>query len=481
MTVSRTARILIADDEANLCQVVSAVLRKDGYEVLLSQDGEDALNLLKANPVDVLLTDVVMRKVSGVELLRQVRETHPDVPVIMMTAYGTIKTAVDAIKLGAFDYLPKPFDMEEMKAIVRNALEQRREWLRQRRTAAPAEPAAAAPAQLAGIVGGGEWFERVSDLVSKVARSRSTVLIRGESGTGKELIARAIHDQSDRCDAAFVAVACAALSSDLLESELFGHERGAFTDAIAQRAGRFELADGGTLFLDEIGDISINLQLKLLRVLQTRQFERVGGTKTITADVRLLAATNRDLEKAVAAGRFREDLYYRLQVVQIPLPPLRERKQDIPLLVEHFLSRHSADNGRSALRFTKKALEVLQSYHWPGNVRELENSLERAVVLADPRARQLGPGLLPPHILKSVEAPAARARTASGRSTADQAIAVRAALQRHRGDLTKAASALGMTPRSVSYCLRKHGLAVAGLEPSPCDQSDKKGGTRPRK
>jgi DNA-binding NtrC family response regulator len=478
--VSRGAKILIADDEANLCQVVSAVLRKDGYEVLLSQDGEEALNLLKANSVDVLITDVVMRKVSGIELLRHVREAHRDVPVIMMTAYGTIKTAVDAIKLGAFDYLPKPFDMEEMKAVVRNALEQRREWLRQRRAEAPVEPADASEAELTGLVGSGEWFEAVSDLVRKVARSRATVLVRGESGTGKELVARAIHDLSDRHAGPFVAVACAALSSDLLESELFGHERGAFTDAIAQRAGRFELADRGTLFLDEIGDISINLQLKLLRVLQMRQFERVGGAKTITTDVRLVAATNRDLEAAVAAGRFREDLYYRLQVVQIALPPLRERKHDLPPLVEHFLRRCGEENGRTALKFSKKALGVLQRYHWPGNVRELENSVERAVVLAEPQAKTLDAALLPPHILQWDAGPpnGRPAAPAAGSRGAHQAQAISAAVRRHRGDLSKAALALGMTPRSVSFYLRKHGLAVAGPEPRG---NGRKGGNRPGK
>ena len=481
--MSRGAKILIADDEANLCQVVSAVLRKDGHDVLVSEDGEEALNLLQAHPVDLLLTDVVMRKVSGVELLRQVRDAHPDVPVIMMTAYGTIKTAVDAIKLGAFDYLPKPFDMEEMKAVVRSALEQRREWLRRRRAEPSAQPAedAAAPEQLAGIVGGGEWFDTVADLVGKVARSRATVLIRGESGTGKELIARAIHDQSERADAPFVAVACAALSSDLLESELFGHERGAFTDAIAQRAGRFELADDATLFLDEIGDISINLQLKLLRVLQTRQFERVGGAKTITADVRLIAATNRDLEAAVAAGRFREDLYYRLQVVQIALPPLRERAHDIPALVQHFLDLYSEENGRPAVKFSKKALDLLQRYRWPGNVRELENSVERALVLADPQAKSLDASLLPPHILQSVSATARRTQAAPPERSSDRAKAVSAALRRHRGDLSKAAVALGMTPRSVSYYARKHGVAPAEPQSAKRPRNGRKGGAKPGK
>jgi len=451
--IDQSACVLIADDELNLCQVVSTVLRKEGYRVLVAKDGEEALALLAADRVDLVLTDVIMRKVSGVELLRHVRDRYPATPVVMMTAYGTIKTAVDAIKLGAFNYLAKPFDMEEMKEVVRAALDSRGQPV----TAAP-ESAPSGPAFIFdAIVGQGPWREEVARVVQKVAPSRATVLIRGESGTGKELIARAIHANSTRRTRPFIAVACAALSSDLLESELFGHERGAFTGAIAQRQGRFELAAGGTLFLDEIGDISPNLQLKLLRVIQEREFERVGGIKTIKVDVRLIAATNRDLERAVRLGHFREDLYYRLQVVQIHLPPLRERPDDIPVLVAHFLAKYNRENGRQLGEVNPEVMAALARYPWPGNVRELENSVEHAVVMSDGDTTVVTADLLPPKVVCFPEA----AAPAPGPEGPRRTQIVRE-LEAADGDLTRAAAALGTSLRSLRHLVHKYGLSGGG-------------------
>ncbi len=393
--------ILIADDEPNIRKVLEAVFSKEGYNVLLAANGKSAVNIISENPdIDVVITDLIMPDMSGVEVLEAVKQINPGISVLMITAHGTIKTAVDAMRLGAFDYITKPFDMDEIKVVVKRALErnqlieENRELRQQLKTRY----------RFDNIVGNSGKMQDVYKLVERVANSRATVLIRGESGTGKELIARAIHYTSNRANKPFVAVACVALAETILESELFGHEKGAFTGAAGTKVGRFEAADGGTLFLDEIGDIPGNVQMKLLRVIQEREFERVGGLKTIKVDVRLVTATNQDLEKEVREGRFREDLFYRLQVVTINLPPLRERKEDIPPLVEHFINLYARENGKAVRFASPEALELMMAYNWPGNVRELENTIERAIVLADPDAQLITPDLLPMNIQFPVQA-----------------------------------------------------------------------------
>ena len=396
MAKDSAGTILIADDEPNIRRVLEAVFSKDGYTVLTAENGRQALDIVSTEPeIDVLLSDLIMPDMNGVELLEAVREINPSMSVLMITAHGTIKSAVDAMRLGAFDYITKPFDMDEIKLVVKKALERRhlitenqdlRQQLKSRY-------------KYDNIVGSSGQMQEIFKMVERVADSRASVLIRGESGTGKELIARALHyNSSSRASGPFVPVVCIALSEQLLESELFGHEKGSFTGALNQKAGRFEMAHGGTLFLDEIGDIPGNVQMKLLRVLQEREFERVGGVKTIKVDVRVVTATNQDLEKGVEEGKFREDLFYRLQVVQIILPPLRERKDDIPALVEHFIEKYNKENGTDVKYAGPEAMELMLAYDWPGNVRQLENTVERAIVLADPKTQLLTPDLLPVEI-----------------------------------------------------------------------------------
>lgn len=402
--MNHSARILLVEDERDLREILSAALSKEGHEVLVSGNGREALGIVKSNKIDLLLSDVVLGDFNGVELLNGVKRVDPLLPVVLMSGYGTIRTAVEAMKLGAFDYLAKPFELEELKRSVERALESRQQ--------PPEEAAQTArrqkPLRLNAIIGQGKWKEEIIRVISRVAPSRATVLLCGESGTGKELVARAVHANSPRRNKPFIAVACAALPRELLESELFGHERGAFTGAIAQKPGRFELADGGTIFLDEIGDIPLDLQVKLLRVLQEREFERIGGTRSMKVDVRVLAATNGDLDGAVAQGLFREDLYYRLRVIEIHLPPLRQRCEDIPLLASHFLAKFNRENGRHLQEFTPGAMQLLCSYPWPGNIRELENALEHAVVMADLEATTLEAEFLPPALRKPRKSSALR-------------------------------------------------------------------------
>ena len=383
--------LLIADDEPNIRRVLQAIFVKDGYEVQVAENGVKALEWASANPVSLLITDLIMPDMNGVELIQKVKQKHPDSVAIVITAYATIKTCVDAMRYGASDYITKPFDMDEIRAVVKRAVARAAE------AKSPAgfssKSTGKTPSILANAVS--PAMQDVVTTIGRAASSRATVLIRGESGTGKELVARALHEQSDRASGPFVPISCAALSETLLESELFGHEKNAFTGAAAERKGRFELAHGGTLFLDEIGDVSGAVQVKLLRVLQQREFERVGGTKTIKVDVRVVAATNADLEQQLKDGKFREDLYYRLKVLEITMPRLKERVEDIPLLAALFLQKFNAENDASVEGFSPEAMMHLQGYAWPGNVRELENVVHRCVVMADHNVKVIEAAMLP--------------------------------------------------------------------------------------
>jgi DNA-binding NtrC family response regulator len=384
--------ILVVDDEPNIRRVLEATFTRDGFQVMTAENGKKAIDIISVEPdLDVILCDLIMPDRNGLEVLKAARESNPRVSVVMITAHGTIKTAVEAIKSGAFDYVTKPFELDEIKLIVKNALErskllgenmQLKQELKSRYSSE-------------GIIGNCGRMQEVHKTIERVANSNATMLIRGESGTGKELVAKALHYNSARNGKSFVAVSCAALPETLLESELFGHEKGAFTGAVSQKAGRFELAHKGTLFLDEITEVAPAIQVKLLRVLQEREFERVGGTKTLKVDVRVVAATNSNLEQLVESGRFRADLYYRLQVIQLFLPPLRDRREDIPALIEHFIAKYNDRNGRSIKYVDQETMQLLMKYGWPGNIRELENVIERGVVLADADAELITPDLLP--------------------------------------------------------------------------------------
>ncbi len=375
-------QILVVDDETNLRRVLSAQLVRDGYDVHEAGDGADAISLLKEHHIDLVITDLKMPHVDGMELLRNALRDDPNRPVIMLTAYATIENAVEALKTGAFDFITKPFDQNEVRQIVKKALR-----TRDLANADATRDTTGAPAKDSktryGIIGESPAILDVFTHIERVADKPSTVLITGESGTGKELVARALHENSSRRDRPFIKVNCAAIPKDLMESELFGHEKGAFTSAVSSKPGRFELASGGTLFLDEIGEIPNEMQVKLLRVLQESEFERVGGIKTIQVDVRLIAATNRDLKREIAANAFREDLFYRLNVVPIVLPALRERRTDIPPLVHYFIQKFNARLTKNVEGATPEAMERLTQYGWPGNIRELENVIERAVLFAD--------------------------------------------------------------------------------------------------
>ena len=460
-------RILVVDDEDNARRAIATILGEEGFEVAEASNGEEALTRLADFSPAVVLTDVRMPRMDGLTFLKKAREQGTEATFIMMTAFASVETAVEAMRAGADNYLVKPLDANAVLVVLGKALEKRalkreaeslREQVRQR-------------ARFHNIIGDSSQLQAVYDMVKRAATTRATVLILGESGTGKELIAQAIHHESQRRDKPFIKVHCAALSENLLESELFGHEKGSFTGAMARKEGRFELADGGTLFLDEIGEISPSVQVKLLRVLQQREFERGGGTQTVKVDVRIVAATHKDLVAEVKAGRFREDLYYRLNVVAVTLPPLRERKSDIPALVNHFLEKYSDAYGKDVRGMAPGTLQALLSYDWPGNIRELENAIERAVVLAP--GNELTTDDLPPVLRGPRPMDASPSSLIPGATLAQiEREAILRTLEMVGGSTTRAAEILGISVRKVQYRLKEYGAAAHGAPPPASSDED---------
>jgi two-component system, NtrC family, response regulator len=461
------ARILIVDDEKAMLLALRGVLGREGYQVETASSGEEAIRLVETGKFHVVITDLNLRGVTGMQVLEHARRVDPDVAVIMITAYGSEKIAVQAMKLGAVDYVPKPFDNDELRVVVRRVVEHALLRREHRRLLAEVQGTYG----FEQIVGQAPAMRRVFEVVEKVADADVTVLVRGESGTGKELVARALHYRSPRRHRPLLTMNCAALSRELVESELFGHERGAFTGAVARREGKFEAADGGTLFLDEVGDMPLETQAKLLRAIQEKSFERVGGNTPIAVDVRLIAATHHDLETAVREGRFREDLYYRLRVVEVALPPLRERREDIPLLIDRFLKDAAERFARPLRSLTGEALRACVAHEWKGNVRELKSAVEQALLLAP------GPELTAGDLLGGSSAIAANGAAPSDavetsvpagsfRAAKEQAIAgferdfLTQALRRHAGNITKAAEEIGIYRQNFQQKMRELGITV---------------------
>lgn len=453
-------RILVVDDEADVAYSFQRVLAEEPVEVVGVTSGAEGLKRLKKEPYDLVLLDVRIGTEHGIEIFRQIRKEHPKQIVIVMTAHGTAQTAIEAMKLGAFDYILKPFDVPELLSILRRALQTAASM----RELVPAEGKSSGEEKSPGLIGASPAMQKIYKLVGQVARSDAAVLLIGESGTGKELVARAIYANSSRAARPYVAINCAAIPDALLESELFGHERGAFTGALGQRIGKFERADGGTIFLDEIGDMPLALQAKLLRVLQNGEFQRVGGDQTLRTQVRVIAATNRDLAIMVKEKSFREDLFYRINVVQIQLPPLRDRPEDVLPLAEHFLRRAEKERG---LKFSAATKKALQAWSWPGNVRELENVVSRAVVCA--AAESIEPGDLPPEIMgqgmravtpgdwwKKVEEVAGKG---GDLLAAGEKLLVERALNEAGGNVKRASEILGVTRAALRTRVDRYGLA----------------------
>ncbi len=453
-----STRLLVIDDEKNYLLVLEALLLDAGYSVTALSDPETALAFLDESEVDVIITDMKMPKLSGKDVLSHVKRDYPHIPVLVMTAFGSIESAVDLMKMGAFDYITKPFSNDELLLSVQNATELARVHRRYRLLHETLEERYG----LHQIIGKSRGIRNVLSLVDRAAPTKTNVLITGESGTGKELVARAIHFASPRKNGPFISVNCMALNPGVLESELFGHEKGSFTGAVAMRRGRFELAGGGTLFLDEIGELSHDMQVKLLRVLQERKFERVGGAEEIEVDIRVVTATNKDLQQEVEKGSFREDLYYRLNVVHIQLPPLRERREDIPLLLSHFMDKIAAESGLPRKNITPEALEFLSGYEWPGNIRQLENIVERCMVMV--AGESIDVAELPPEV-KDDESQLKNALDLlpvelNLADTLDklEAALIRRALARADFVQVKAAELLGISKSLLQYKLRKYGI-----------------------
>jgi DNA-binding NtrC family response regulator len=454
-----SARILIVEDEGAIRLALRGLLKRDGYQVDLAESGEGALDKFQQAPFDLVLTDLALgRGKSGMDVLESVKAQRPETAVVMITAHGSEKIAVEAMKAGAEDYVPKPFDNEEIRVVVGRSLERTRLERENRLLLDRVER----EFRFENLIGSGPGMRRVFEMIQKVAETDLTVLIRGESGTGKELVAQALHQRSPRRSRPFVAVNCAAISKELVESELFGHEKGAFTGADARRIGRFEAANGGTIFLDEIGDMAPETQAKVLRVLQEHEFERVGGTAPVDVDVRVVAATHRDLEEEVKSGRFREDLYYRLKVVEVDLPPLRERLEDLPALVERFSVQLAERLERERVRISPEALARLACHGWPGNVRELRNVIERAGVLCS--GERIEEVDLQLDRAPAGDAPRASDADASFRDAKRKAVEdferdyLLGALRENGGNISRTAAAIGMVRQSLQQKIRELGL-----------------------
>jgi DNA-binding NtrC family response regulator len=461
-------RILIVDDEEVLRDVLETVLHREGFDVVLAASGEEALSVLDGDPdVDLVILDVMLPGISGIDTLRAVRIANPTLPVIVITAFSSIDGAIEAMKQGAFHYIPKPFKNEEVILTVNKALEQR--FLSRENERLKAE--LSEKYAYSNIIGKSESMRKIFDLIRLAAPSRSNILIFGESGTGKELVAKAIHHASPRARNAFVTVNSGSLPPELLESSLFGHMKGAFTGAIATKRGLFEVADGGSIFLDEIGNINLETQAKLLRVIQEKEFMRLGSVDTIRVDVRIIAATNADLSKLMADGRFREDLFYRLNVINIALPPLRRRREDIPLLVAHFLEKYADENKRKVKELTPDTMHILMDHAWPGNVRELENTIERAVVLCT--SERIGPDLLPDYLRFPVQSEQPAMIVPSDGISLKDAVSryertmILQSLEMANGVQKKAAELLQLKPSTLNEMMKRLGIgtrAGSGVE-----------------
>ena len=455
--------ILVVDDEESMREFLSIMLSREGYQVTTAEDGAQALICLNSSTYDLIISDIKMPRLNGFQLLAHVRQYCPETMMIMITAFSTTEEAVDAMKRGAYDYITKPFKNEEIRLIVKNALERRalrREALRKK--SQPEQRSV-----YSSLIGGSQPMQHLYDMIGRIAATKATVLITGESGTGKELVAKAIHANSSQKDSPFVAINCGAIPENLLESELFGHEKGSFTGAATAKTGLFEVANGGTIFLDEIGELPAMMQVKLLRVLQEREVRRVGGTRDIPVDVRLITATNKDLELEVNSSRFREDLYYRINVIRLDLPPLRARREDIPLLAEHFLKKIAV--AENPLALSPAAMKRLVSYQWPGNIRELENVIERSAIFVT--SGEIREEDLPPFLLRTRS-------EAEGRGALDQLPATGLDLDEYLGNIEKdillkalertnnvrkkAAELLRISFRSMRYRLSKYGIDPGG-------------------
>ena len=449
--------LLIVDDEKAQRQVLSGDLKSRGYKVLEADSAETALDIVRKNLIDVILTDLKMPGASGIDLLTNLKEINPEISVVIMTAYASVETAVQALKNGAYDFITKPYNLDEIELVIKRIIEKNNlrselKFLKEQLESSN---------KLEGVITNSFKMKRIIDVAARVAASKASVLILGESGTGKEVLARAIHYASKRKDKLFVPVNCAALNENLLESELFGHEKGAFTGAEKMHKGRFEIADEGTIFLDEIGDLPMHLQVKLLRVLQEGQFERVGGANTIKVDVRVISATNKNIEDLIKEGKFREDLFYRLNVVNIQLPPLRERKEDISILISEFLKKYLKETDKTNLEFSKEALDLLMKYNYPGNIRELENIVHHSIVLSRNEiisTEDLPIGIKTPGSEKDLDSCFEEGTSLTDKVELLERTLITSALKKTSGNQTAAAKLLGISERNLRYRLEKWGV-----------------------